>query len=109
MVPLGVSLQKTAVLRLEDTQSEEIYVRLNNGLFTLYIYNSHFITDPLTVFCFRVRTISSSKNNNCDLGGLLNTYTCVDAVATQSGGVITSVLAKSWNSDYTLTNIVRNN
>lgn len=62
---LSSPLQKSTPLRLDDIQIEEIYVRLDLNNFKLYIYNTHFNTDPTIFFCFRERVIVSAKNNKC--------------------------------------------
>ena len=46
-------LQKTAVVRLQDFQNEEITVTLENNNFTLHVYNDHFAWEPTNVICFR--------------------------------------------------------
>ena len=69
-------LQKTAVLSLEDGSNEEISLLLDTGIFKLNIFNAHFATDPVTVFCLRERPVEQGKNNKCTLIGLLNNYDC---------------------------------
>jgi hypothetical protein len=108
-IQIATSLQKTTPLRLDDIRSEEVYVRLENGAFKLYLYNSHFINDPDIVFCFRERTISTAKNNGCNLVGVFNAYKCIIVTATQSNNVITTVSATTFDSDSTLTSTARTN
>ena len=76
LLSFGNGLQKTAVLSIEDGSNEEISLRLEAGIFKLNIYNAHFTTDPVTVFCLRERPVEQGKNNKCTLIGLLNTYDC---------------------------------
>jgi len=100
-------LQKTTPLRIDDIQTEEIYVRLEQGIFNILIYESHFSTDPAIVFCFRERTITSAKNNYCDLTGVQNSYTCLEIIPTHSGSTIVSVAVNVFDSDATLTSTAK--
>ena len=44
IIQITSPLQKSTPLRLDDIQSEEIYVRLDTNDFKLFIYISHFAT-----------------------------------------------------------------
>jgi hypothetical protein len=77
-------------------------VRLDNGNFVLTVYLAHLVADPVTVFCFRVRTVASSINNFCNLDGLLNSYTCLEVVSTTTSGAVSGITVSSYISDYNL-------
>ena len=102
LLQISEGLQKTAVLSLEDGANEEVYVRLEASQFKLYIYNGHFATDPLTVFCARERTVQLGKNNKCELVNLFGSYTCWHILGTFPGGQL-NVQASTFTSDHTLT------
>lgn len=51
------------------------------------------------MFCFRQRDVKVVDNNNCEVDGLSNNYTCLSVVPTVSAGTITSVTMNTWTSD----------
>ena len=107
LVVLGLG-QKTAVLRLTDVVNEEILIKLDAGVYKIYFFSSHFETDPLINYCFRLRTVQTGKNNRCTLEGLFNNYRCLEIKAQLSStGSLTGVTGNTWTSDHTLTSTAR--
>lgn len=82
-----------------DHQDCAVALRLQSSVYKLSLYNIFLIDHPYFVFCFRQRDVKVVDNNNCEVDGLGNGYTCLSVVPIVSAGTITSVTMNTWTSD----------
>lgn len=100
-LPLSQALLKTGALRMCDSDSCELTVKLVSSVYQFAVYNSFFLSNSYLVLCVRQRVTSQLENNNCELGGLTNGYSCLGITPATSGGAVTSLTVQTWTTDST--------
>lgn len=91
------SLSKTSAMRMCDSSDCELQLLLENSVnYHFYIPISHLISNNYFVICFRNREPTDEDSGSCSLGGVFNSYKCIDVSPTIASSTISSVSMTQW-------------